>query len=199
VLIEIAAQQFAGKVEITDTDCGELHEFFRGRLRTLLLDEGLAALDVDNALGVGFDDVCDARLRARALAVVPAGAREVFKRIANILDDAGGKGIAISGDVKPSLFVDADNAEWRLWNAFGAVTDRLNQAIANRAYRDMFAVLVELQPTVAAFFDKGGVMVMDPNEDVRENRLSLLQRILAPFAAIADFRVAAGSAAGAAS
>jgi hypothetical protein len=37
---------------------------------------------------------------------------------------------------------------------------------------------------------------MDPNEAIRENRLSLLQRILAPFAAIADFRLADASASG---
>jgi glycyl-tRNA synthetase beta subunit len=37
---------------------------------------------------------------------------------------------------------------------------------------------------------------MDPDPALRDNRLSLLQRILAPFAAIADFRLAAqGSAA----
>jgi glycyl-tRNA synthetase beta chain len=194
-LIEIAAHQFAGKVEITDTDCGELHEFFRGRLRTLLIDGGLAAADVDAALGAGFDDVCDARLRAQALAVVPAVAREVFKRIANILDDAHAKGIAISGEVKPALFVADDNTEHRLWRAFGAVGERLAAAQAGQAYRDMLAILVELQPTVAAFFDKGGVMVMDPDAALRENRLSLLHCILAPFAAIADFRLASqGSA-----
>jgi len=192
-LIEIAAQQFAGKVEITDTDCGELHEFFRGRLRTLLVDSGLAALDVDAALGTGFDDVCDARLRARALAVVPPAAREVFKRIANILDDAAEKGIEVSGEVKPNLFAAEGNAEWRLWKAFGAVTDRLDRAIANQAYQEMFEILVELQPTVAAFFDKGGVMVMDPDPALRENRLSLLTRLLAPFARVADFRLAAGA------
>lgn len=194
-LIEIAAHQFAGAVEVTDTDCGELHEFFRGRLRTLLIDGGLAALDVDAALGAGFDDVCDARLRAQALAVVPAAAREVFKRIANILDDAHGKGIAISGEVKPALFVAPGNTEHRLWDAFTAVAPRLEAARANQAYRDMLAVLVELQPTVAAFFDKGGVMVMDPDAALRENRLSLLQRILTPFAAIADFRLASQGAA----
>ena len=194
LLVELAAQQFAGKVEISDTDCGELHEFFRGRLRTLLLDEGLAAADVDAALGVDFDDVCDARLRARALATVPAAAREVFKRIANILDDAHGKAIAISGEVKPGLFVSEGGSEARLWKAFVDVVDRLNHAIANQAYRDMFAILVELQPTVAAFFDKGGVMVMDPDPALRENRLSLLDRLLKPFAAIADFRLAAQAA-----
>lgn len=195
LLIELAAEQFAGKIEITDTDCGELREFFRGRLRTLLLDEGLAAADIDAALGVDFDDVCDARLRARALAAVPAAAREVFKRIANILDDAHGKGIAISGEVKPALFVAADGTEARLWSAFSAVADRLEAAIAGQAYQDMFAILVELQPTVAAFFDKGGVMVMDPDAALRENRLSLLERVLKPFARIADFRLAAGGAA----
>ena len=189
-LIEIAAHQFAGKVEITDTDCGELHEFFRGRLRTVLIDRGLAGPDVDAALGAGFDDVCDARLRAEALAVVPPAAREVFKRIANILDDAHAKGIAISGEVKPAMFVADGNTEHRLWSAFQGVVDRLDAAQAGQAYRDMLAILVELQPTVAAFFDKGGVMVMDPDAGLRENRLSLLHRILAPFAAIADFRLA---------
>ncbi len=194
LLVELSAQQFAGKVEITDTDCGELHEFFRGRLRTLLLDEGLAAADVDAALGVDFDDVCDARLRARALAVVPAAAREVFKRIANILDDAHGKGIEISGEVKPERFIAPDGSEARLWAAFTAVADRLQQTATQQAYRDMFTILVELQPVVAAFFDKGGVLVMDPDPALRENRLSLLDRVVKPFTRIADFRLAAGAA-----
>ena len=189
-LIEIAAHQFEGLIEVTDTDCGELHEFFRGRLRTLLIDGGLAAADVDAALGAGFDDPCDARLRAQALSVVPAAAREVFKRIANILDDAHGKGLAISGEVKPAMFVAPGNTEHRLWDAFTAVAPRLEAAQAAQAYRDMLGLLVELQPAVAAFFDKGGVMVMDPDAGLRENRLSLLHRILAPFAAIADFRLA---------
>jgi glycyl-tRNA synthetase beta chain len=192
-LIELASEQFAGKVEITDTDCGELREFFRGRLRTLLLDEGLAAADVDAALGVDFDDVCDARLRARALAGVPVAAREVFKRIANILDDAHGKGLAIPEEVHADRFV-AD-IEHRLWQARTDVQDRLDHARAGGAYRDMVAILVELQPTVAAFFDKGGVMVMDPDPALRDNRLALLSRVLQPFAAIADFRLAAAPAA----
>ena len=198
LLVELAAQQFAGKLEITDTDCGELREFFRGRLRTVLLDEGLAAADVDAALGVDFDDVCDARLRARALAGVPPAAREVFKRLANILDDAHHKGLAIPDDVAVDRFV-AD-VERRLWQARVDVQDRLDQARAAHAYRDMVAILVELQPAVAALFEtgaKGGVMVMDPDPGLRDNRLALLSRVLQPFAAIADFRLAAASTGGA--
>jgi glycyl-tRNA synthetase beta subunit len=37
-------------------------------------------------------------------------------------------------------------------------------------------------------------MVMDPDSDLRENRLSLLLRIYEPFARIADFRLLGGAA-----
>ncbi len=59
-------------------------------------------------------------------------------------------------------------------------------------------MLVELQPAVSAFFergDKGGVMVMDPDPAVRANRLALLSTLLEPFRSVADFRLlAAGGA-----
>jgi glycyl-tRNA synthetase beta chain len=180
---------------LTTTSAREsLREFFRTRLRGLLIDDGLAAQDVDVVLGVNADDPCDARLRARAVAVVPQGAREVFKRIANILDDARGKQYLISGEVKPALFASGDGAEARLWNAFTERTARLQSALDRHQYRDGFAVLAELGPDVAAFFDRGGVMVMDPDPVLRENRLSLLQRIYEPFARIADFRLLGGAA-----
>jgi hypothetical protein len=66
-------------------------------------------------------------------------AARVFKRIANILDDAGGR-TSPSPASLPALFEAEGNVEWRLWNAFSAAADRLNAAIAGRAYRDMFAI-----------------------------------------------------------
>ncbi|MCE9580631.1 MAG: glycine--tRNA ligase subunit beta [Deltaproteobacteria bacterium] len=193
-LIEVAAQQYSGALEVTDTDCGELTEFFRGRLRGILADEGIPALDADAALGADFQYPFDARARARALAVVPAGAREVFKRIANILDDAAGKGLTVAGTVDAGKFV-AD-VERNLWAAFAPVAPRILAARRRYAYDEVFALLVELQPLVAAFFDKGGVMVMDPDPALRDNRLALLHEIRQPFADVADFRAisAAGSA-----
>ncbi|HET7501547.1 MAG TPA: glycine--tRNA ligase subunit beta [Kofleriaceae bacterium] len=192
-LIEIARNTY-GDALATEGAREPLREFFRTRLRGLLIDDGLAAQDIDVVLGVGADDPCDARLRARAVAVVPPVAREVFKRIANILDDARAKQHLISGEVKPAAFVSREGAEARLWNAFTARTERLVRALDARQYRDSFAVLAELGPDVAAFFDRGGVMVMDPDPVLRENRLSLLQRIYEPFARIADFRLLGGAA-----
>lgn len=192
-LIDIASQAY-GTTLATAGAREPLREFFRTRLRGLLVDDGLAAQDVDVVLGVAADDPCDARLRARAVAVVPPAAREVFKRIGNILDDARGKQLAISGEVKPGKFVAPDGAEARLWKAFSDRHGRLDQALSGHEYRDSFAILAELGPDVAAFFDRGGVMVMDPDPVLRENRLSLLSRIYEPFAQIADFRQLGGAA-----
>jgi glycyl-tRNA synthetase beta chain len=178
-------------IAVTETDVGEVREFFRGRLRGLLIDEGLAVQDVDAALGAGFDDVRDARIRARDLAVVPAEARAVFKRIANILDDAAAKGIEGRPEPDPSRFV-AD-VERKLHEVAAAATTRIGDMLQAHDYRRVFGVLVELQPAVAAFFDRGGVMVMDPDPVLRDNRLGLLRWILAPFARVADFRLLAGA------
>lgn len=192
-LIAIASAAYGDSLP-TAAAAAPLREFFRTRLRGLLVEDGLAAQDVDVVLGVAADDPCDARLRARAVAVVPEAAREVFKRIANILDEARAKQHLISGEVKPSAFVAKDGAEARLWNAFTERQARLARALASHQYRDSFAVLAELGPDVAAFFDRGGVMVMDPDPVLRENRLSLLSRIYEPFARIADFRQLGGVA-----
>jgi len=179
---ELSAQGIA----VTETDVGEVREFFRGRLRGMLIDDGLAVQDVDAALGAGFDDVRDAQNRARALAVVPAEARAVFKRIANILDDAAAKGIEGRAQPDPAVFV--AEVERKLFAVADAATARLGDMIRAGEYRRVFGVLVELQPAVAAFFDRGGVMVMDPDPALRDNRLGLLRWILAPFANVADFR-----------
>lgn len=192
-LIDIARTAYGDALD-TEPALSPLSEFLRTRLRGLLIDDGLAAQDVDVVLGVDAGDPCDARLRARAVAVVPPTAREVFKRIANILDDARAKRHLISGEVKPGAFVSSDGAEARLWHAFSERQARLAAALDHHRYRDGFAVLAELGPDVAAFFDRGGVMVMDPDPVLRENRLSLLQRIYEPFARIADFRLLGGAA-----
>jgi glycyl-tRNA synthetase beta chain len=190
-LINVAKHAYDGKVAIGEDTIESLYEFFEGRLRGVLIEDGLAAQDVEVVLGVGSNEPCDARLRARDVALVPPAAREVFKRIANILDDAQRKGEAI-GAPDPTLFVSP--VERQLWEAFKARSGRVEAAISTRKYRESFQLLAELAPDVAAFFDKGGVMVMDPDPNLRRNRLSILTAINLPFRQIADFRLLASHA-----
>ena len=52
-------------------------------------------------------------------------------------------------------------------------------------YSRALAEISRIRPSVDAFFDK--VMVMVEDEDLRANRLALLQTLLREFSTIADF------------
>ncbi|MCX5743670.1 MAG: glycine--tRNA ligase subunit beta [Proteobacteria bacterium] len=169
----------------------KLDEFFRQRLRGIFVDSGIPAQDADAALAQDFRDPRDAMARALACAKISKEAREVFKRVANIVDDARGKGLVIGDAPTPARFV-AD-VERTLHAAIAAAQQREDSARTNRNYAAVFESLEALRPTVAMFFDKGGVMVMDPDPALRDNRLALLHWFITPYLSIADFRLLGGS------
>jgi glycyl-tRNA synthetase beta chain len=176
---------------VTLKDDKPLEEFFRARLRGIFIEQGIPPQDADAALAQDFKNPVDARARALACAKISKEAREVFKRVANILDDARGKKLVPGDNPDPALFV-ADVER----NLHAAITDaRKGEAAARdkRDYATVFESLEKLRPTVAAFFDRGGVMVMDPDPKLRDNRLALLNWFVTPYMAIADFRLLAGA------
>ncbi len=173
-------------------DASAVEEFFRARLRSILVDQGIPAQDADAALAQNFRDPVDARARALACAKISREAREVFKRVSNIVDDARAKGLHGDVSVDPKKFV-AD-VERALHAAVAAAQATEKAPRAARDYTAVFESLERLRPTVAAFFDKGGVMVMDPDPALRDNRLALLSWFIEPYLRIADFRLLAGTA-----
>ncbi|HEX4416817.1 MAG TPA: glycine--tRNA ligase subunit beta [Kofleriaceae bacterium] len=192
-MIEASASTYGDAIAIDPAGLDQLREFFRTRLRGLLVEQGIDAQAVDVAIGIGASNPSDVRVRAGHLANVPPDVRAAFKRIANILDDAKAKGIAPAHGIDINLFISKDGAEARLWEAYRSRRDRLEDGLSKRQYDECFKVLAEIGPDVAAFFDKGGVMVMDPDPKLRDNRLALLNEIHRPFMKIGDFRKLGGA------
>ena len=173
-----------------------IEKFFRDRLRGIFVDQGIPTQDAEAALAQSFRDPADARARALAIARIPKEAREVFKRVANILDDARKKHKLEVGDrVDPALFAADNTVEQKLHAAVAEAREREAEPRRRRDYAAVLDSLVQLQPVVAAFFDRGGVMVMDPDPKLRDNRLALLAGLIQPYMAIADFRLLGGGAA----
>jgi glycyl-tRNA synthetase beta chain len=191
-LRQAAETQLVGQ-GVSMKDPKALDEFFRARLRGIFVDQGIPAQDADAALAQDFTDPVDARARALACAKISKEAREVFKRVANILDDARAKKLDIGSTPDPSKFVQPDNVEHKLHAAIADAQKAEAPARAKRDYLAVFESLEKLRPTVAAFFDKGGVMVMDPDPALRDNRLALLNWFIAPYLSIADFRLLTGA------
>ena len=175
-------------------DTVKLDEFFRARLRGIFIESGIPAQDVDAALAKGFHDPDDAKHRALGCGKISKESREVFKRVANILDDARAKKLVPSGTVDTTLFVAPDNVEHRLHAAIMRAQHNEQKPRHDRNYVAVFDSLEQLGAPVAAFFDRGGVMVMDPDPKLRDNRLALLNWFIGPYMAIADFRLLGGAA-----
>jgi glycyl-tRNA synthetase beta chain len=161
----------------------EVSAFFRGRLERLLIDQGLPADLVLAVLDAGFDDVVDARARARALEETRAqgslaALAETFKRVANILKDQ------TLGPPDPAVFEAA--AEEELWRVYQEVKEAMTAAASRGAYAEFFQAAAALKAAVDAFFD--AVLVMAEEPALRANRLALLGAIDGLFREVADFK-----------
>ena len=161
--------------------------FLRERLHFYLKDMRSFPYDVVNAvLAAGADDVRDAIARAEALTAARTSSdfeaiSAAFKRIKNILRQAGEKGFAVGeaqgGKLTPEV--------QQLADAAAALAPKVAALRERRAYGEALAEIATLRPVVDAFFDK--VMVLDPDPQVRGAHLSLIDGVLRSFSGIADF------------
>ena len=184
VLREVIEATGAGRdVEV------KMHSFFAERAEFYLREVREQAYDVVKAvLAAGSEDIRDAATRADAVTAVRdsedfAAVSAAFKRMKNILAQATEKGIAAAPSVDPALLAHA--SEQVLHEKAFEIADRVNGLRAAKEYIGALEAIATLRPQVDAFFD--GVMVMDPDERIRANRLALLSRVLTDFSGIADF------------
>ena len=101
------------------------------------------------------------------------------KRIANILRKSTDIGVR---SVDESLLRLPEERE--LHAGIDALRADVESALAARRYDDALVRLASLRPAVDAFFDQ--VLVMDPDEAIRANRLALLASVSRLFLAVGD-------------
>src|SRR5262249_6329780 len=131
----------------------------------------------------------EARLRALvAFTARPEGASlaAANKRTANILKKSAAGSL---GRVSAELL--REQAERELHAALEALRAPVETAIAQRRYAEALDALAGLRAAVDQFFDH--VLVNDPDEALRNNRLSLLAQLRALFGGIADLSRLPGS------
>ncbi|HKD14856.1 MAG TPA: glycine--tRNA ligase subunit beta [Candidatus Angelobacter sp.] len=173
---------------------GEAHNqailtFFRERLEFYLRDILGLAYDVANAaLAAGADDVVDVVARATAVAKVrPSADFEAistsFKRMKNILRQAQETKKRAAHPFNPALL--QEDAEKKLAAEIPKVAHKVNSLRADKQYEQALLEISRLRPVIDTFFDK--VMVMVENEELRAQRLGLLQTLVDEFSSIADF------------
>lgn len=171
------------KPEETGKLVPQIMEFFKQRLRNLLMEQGIR-YDVIDAVFADKrnDDMVDLAVRCKALAAyVEAGNAEplvqVSVRVSNLCKKIE-KEVAISG----ALF--KDESENKLHEVIAAVSKEIIPEIVLYDYAAVLKAGEKVIEPVNAFFDN--VMVMDEDENVKNNRLAMLEEVRGIVNAVGD-------------
>jgi glycyl-tRNA synthetase beta chain len=182
-----------------------LQEFFLQRIRTLLQEDQKIDYDLVNAV-LGENDVeyteralkdlLDVRDRASFLQEIRNNHKldEIYETVNRSTR------LAAQGDldtqqlepatvVRPELF--QKGSEQAFYDALVDLVPQTQASQEQRNYQQLVDALAKIAPTVSTFFDGAeSVLVMDPDFEIRRNRLNLLgllrnhARVLADFGAI---------------
>ncbi len=161
----------------------DLRAFIAERFRHLLGQRGFAHDEIEAAEAIGVKNLPDLVARISTLQAAREG--EDFRslvlaarRIFNIVKDVP------ESELRPEEL--ADGAERDLHDALGAIREEVDRAASERRYQDGLGAMAGLVPHLDRFF--ADVLVMDEDENLRANRVALLQACRRVFWRIARLR-----------
>jgi glycyl-tRNA synthetase beta chain len=188
-LIELARSQFPQPEVQEKAQVADVYAFIIDRLRAYLRDQAVAgkpftSAEIDAVLSQSPAQINDLIERLAALREFNALAQAsqlaaANKRISNIL-----KKTTTTIPEKCAQDLLQIPAEAALFKALETVTPALNSAYEKRQFVELLKALVALSSPIDQFFED--VMVMDPNTQLRDNRLALLQQLHQKMNLVAD-------------
>ncbi len=165
----------------------EIIQFFIGRLKAILKDEGATPEAIEAVLSTGVEEPMEIAKRVRALEEARKNQPELFEDLAVAFTRANNlRDASVGTSFKRDLLtpVEADLA-----TAVTSAQSTVGKAMREGDFAGALAQLATLREPIDAFFEE--VMVMDEDPAIRENRLKLLNRMVGVFSTVADFSLLA--------
>ena len=203
-LLEPIAADFVATHPDKASPVGSLEEFFLQRIRTLLQEERNIDYDLVNAvLGENdaeytqraLKDLLDVRDRALFLQEIRNNGKldEIYETV-NRSARLAAQGDLDTQQLEPTAVVRKELFQKPSEQGFyDAIVDLVPQTQASqetRNYQQLVDALAKIAPTVSTFFDGSeSVLVMDPDLEIRRNRLNLLGLLRNHARVLADFGV----------
>uniref|UniRef100_UPI002604CC8D glycine--tRNA ligase subunit beta n=1 Tax=uncultured Peptoniphilus sp. TaxID=254354 RepID=UPI002604CC8D len=147
-----------------------IREFFFGRIKTMLQEEGIR-YDIIDAVLIDDSEIYNIFEKAKELNEWFKDDRtnfvDAYNRINNLTKDLD------YTEIDEELL--KEDAEKNLYNKFIENDKEFNEGLSSENYKDAMDALNDLVPSIDAFFDS--VMVMAEDENIRHNRLALINSI----------------------
>jgi len=166
----------------------KIKEFFRARIVNILKEKKVKADQIKAILKI--DDNKPVKIIKRGEALSKAASREEFKeeviaivRLLNILTQAERWNLKIPKKIKEELLQKKE--EKNLYQHFKRIETKVEKLLKKQKYLEAYQILSALKEPIHNFFE--GVLVMEENDSLRANRLSLLNEIGKLFTSIVDF------------
>ena len=177
------AELFAS-AEKADEVCDAVYKFMLERLKGYFSDQSISIDVFDAVLALTPAQPFDFSRRIAAVAQFKqSDAAESLaaanKRISNILKKQKGQS---ADQVKSDLL--QETAEKHLAEQLTKISERVAPMLAEAQYTQVLTELSELKEIVDKFFDD--VMVMAEDEDLKNNRIALLNQLRGQFMQVAD-------------
>ncbi|OLR64286.1 glycine--tRNA ligase subunit beta [Peptoniphilus porci] len=147
-----------------------VREFFFGRIKTMLQEEGIR-YDIIDAVLIPESEIYNIFEKAKEL-------NEWFNEDRTNFVDAYNR---INNLTKNVDFVEVkeellnEEAEKKLYNKFVETNSKFKDALSSENYKEAMDALNDLVPAIDTFFEN--VMVMSEDEEIRQNRLALINSI----------------------
>ncbi len=172
-----------GRIENPEAVTVQVLRFFESRLETVFADFGYRTDMIQSVLPVALHiPLFDVRARLEALKRLQDFPYSweflaAMKRISNILPSGAVQ------PLRPELL--EEEAEKTLKARLDSLKGELSQVMHERRYDDAVTLFSSLTDAVNLFFDR--VLVMDKREEIKQNRIALLQDVWETVSTLADF------------
>lgn len=180
-LVELGLENYSNLEFNKDEVTNDIMEFFKERIKNLFRDLGIRYDVIDAVLSSKLNDISDMHLRAVELnnwldkdELVEM--LTAFNRVSTLAQKSE------SDKVNKDLL--KEEAEINLYKEFTNTKEKVNDLLNGKKYSEALDAFASLRPSIDTMFDS--VMIMDKDEDIKNNRLGLLKQIYDTMLSICD-------------
>jgi glycyl-tRNA synthetase beta chain len=174
-LIEQSMSVIKINPEDKDKRADQLKEFIKQRLENLLSDLNIRYDIINAVIDVNDSDLVDIYKRAEKLMEFRSSNPELFIALLRGLVRAKNISEKLDSKIKIDAGLLQEDEEKELYKDFKVIQPEIESSFAKKDYQKGFYLLVDLKENIDSFLDN--VMVMVDDEELKNNRLSLLAEI----------------------